>query len=192
MIAGTLAGAFLFAETQMNGGQKVKKDYVILNIEKEYPGFTGTEKWMIITDLTEKEFSELYPDKYHCWNKAVVVNTEIGKAIVRFKNNDRKQIWRESAGLVSIDEDEDALYVEDPDAVASMTRLWIKDAMDTLTDKQKTRIQRYYLLGYSLKEIALAENKSVVTIHKSIQIGLRKMRQYYENHLVNLEVNVDV
>ena len=170
----------------------MKKDYVILNIEKEYPGYTGTEKWMIITDLTEKEFSELYPDKYRNWNKAVVVNTEIGKAIIEFKNNDRKHEWRELSGLVVISEDEESFDAVDPYSSATEMQGWIKDALDTLTDKQKMRVQRYYLLGYSLKEIALAERKSIVTIQKSIQTGLRKMRQYYENHLVDLEVNAYV
>ena len=49
----------------------MKKDYVILNIEKEYPGYTGTEKWMIITDLTEDQFSKQYPKEYKRWKKAV-------------------------------------------------------------------------------------------------------------------------
>ncbi len=42
----------------------MEKDYVILNIEQEYPGFSGTEKWIIITDLSEEEIAKLYPEQY--------------------------------------------------------------------------------------------------------------------------------
>ena len=167
------------------------KEYAVINLKKEYPGYTGTEKWMIITDLPETEFAIRYPDEYRSRKNAVFVSIEVGKAIIRFKNNDRKQKWRESVGLVSIDEDEDALYAEDPDAVASITRLWIRDALDTLTDKQSIRVQRYYLHGYSLKEIAQVEGVYIATVQRSIKTGLLKLRKYYEDHLGELEADVD-
>ena len=44
----------------------MKNEYVILNLEKEYPGYTGTEKWMIITDLIEEEFASRYPEIGNC------------------------------------------------------------------------------------------------------------------------------
>ena len=43
----------------------MEKDYVILNIEKEYPGYTGTEKWLIITDLSEEEFAAYIRNSTH-------------------------------------------------------------------------------------------------------------------------------
>ncbi|MBR3356029.1 MAG: hypothetical protein IKG47_11910 [Oscillospiraceae bacterium] len=45
----------------------MEKEYVILNVEKECPGYTGTEKWMIITDLSEEQFKEAYPEQYPFW-----------------------------------------------------------------------------------------------------------------------------
>ena len=65
----------------------MEKEYVILNVEKEYPGYTGTEKWMIITDLSEEQFAELYPEQYLCWKEAVILNLEMGKEIIRYHNN---------------------------------------------------------------------------------------------------------
>ena len=61
----------------------MEKDYVILSIEKEYPGYTGTEKWMIITDLSEEEFAAIHPEQYSYWNEAVIMSTAMGAEIAR-------------------------------------------------------------------------------------------------------------
>ena len=37
-------------------------DYRIINLKYEYEGYTGSEKWAIITSLSEKELLEKYAD----------------------------------------------------------------------------------------------------------------------------------
>ena len=38
------------------------KDCKRINLKYEYDGYTGTEKWAIITELTEEELWDKYPD----------------------------------------------------------------------------------------------------------------------------------
>lgn len=38
------------------------KDCKLINLKYEYDGYTGTEKWAIITELTEEELWDKYPD----------------------------------------------------------------------------------------------------------------------------------
>ena len=33
-----------------------------MNLKYEYDGYTGTEKWAVITELTEEELWDKYPD----------------------------------------------------------------------------------------------------------------------------------
>lgn len=163
----------------MNGGTKVKKDYVILNIEKEYPGYTGTEKWMIITDLTEEQFSKQYPKEYKRWKKAVIVSSAIGDEIIRFKNNEKKNYTRDRVKHVDID-DEEVLEVEDMSAVASFTRVWIRDALSTLPEVQRRRIYMFYVLGMTVDDIVKREKASRASVRQSLERGIASLQRYCE------------
>ena len=38
------------------------KDCKLMNLKYEYDGYTGTEKWAVVTELTEEELWDKYPD----------------------------------------------------------------------------------------------------------------------------------
>ena len=38
------------------------KDCKLINLRYEYTHYIGTEKWAVVTELTEKELREKYPD----------------------------------------------------------------------------------------------------------------------------------
>lgn len=42
--------------------EQFKYECKVINLSYEYPGYTGKEKWAIITDLTEKELIEKYDE----------------------------------------------------------------------------------------------------------------------------------
>ena len=42
--------------------EQFKCDCKVINLSYEYPGYTGKEKWAIITDLTEEELIEKYEE----------------------------------------------------------------------------------------------------------------------------------
>lgn len=42
--------------------EQFKCDCKVINLSYEYPGYTGEEKWAIITDLTEEELIEKYEE----------------------------------------------------------------------------------------------------------------------------------
>ena len=68
----------------------MRKDYRILSLRKEYPGYTGKEKWLIITDLSEKEFALLHPSQYLLWEEAVILSSEAGKVLRIFQDNENR------------------------------------------------------------------------------------------------------
>lgn len=152
------------------------KDYVILNIEYEYPGFTGTEKWMIITDLSEEEFAVLYPEKYLCWKEAVIMSVEMGKEVIRYHNNNRKHAIR-NADMVPL-QDIEAIpqkkVVKDNTIKDPLT----KAALGTVTEKQRRRILGFYQAELTKKEIAEAEECSTQAVGQSIDNGIKRMKKY--------------
>lgn len=46
--------------------EQFKYECKVINLSYEYPGYTGKEKWAIITDLTEKELIEKYDEIIRC------------------------------------------------------------------------------------------------------------------------------
>ena len=164
----------------------MKKDYVILNLEKEYPGFTGAEKWMIITDLCEAEFSSLYPDQYPFWRQAVIMSLEMGKAIFLYHNNERKQEWRD-CGLIPLEDICDITSDQVP-ATNQLSDPDLINALNTITDDQYRRITKYYLKGYSKQEIADDEQCSIQAVSQSIKRGLKRLKKIMpEKHLIKEE-----
>ena len=55
-------------------------------------------------------------------------------------------------------------------------------ALNTLPELQGRRVEAYYLLGKSQKEIADAEGVSESTVSESITRGLRAMRKNFQNN----------
>ena len=154
----------------------MEKDYVILSIEKEYPGYTGTEKWMIITDLTENEFAEQYPEQYPCWKQAVIMSAEMGKEIIRYHNNNRKHEIRNSGmyplerlGSVPEKKSTRSDVIKDP---------VLKAALENTTETQRRRIVGVYVNGLTEQEIADAEECSAQAVSQSIKRGVAQMRKH--------------
>ena len=154
----------------------MERDYIVLKLETEYPGYTGKEKWMIITDLSEEQFAGLYPGDYWMWKEAVVVSKEIGVEILRYRVNENKHRRR-----MLRQEDpfgEEALDIEDEKVSEEYSNLWLKDALDTLPPDQRRRIKRRYVLGFSEKAIAEHEGVNQSTVHRSIKRGIRNLQKY--------------
>ena len=154
----------------------MEKDYVILNIEKEYPGYTGTEKWLIITDLTEEQFAESYPEQYPCWKEAVIMSTTMGVEIARYRCNERKHNWRSQMKETAIELED--LFIEDEKASDEISNLWLREALDTLTPQQRARVTEHYILGLSENAIARYEGTNQSTVHRSIKKAIRKLQMY--------------
>ena len=152
------------------------KDYWIIDVEEEYPGYTGTEKWILITELSEEEFHTRHPEKPDLWKSSVVISKEMAKVMFCYDFNDRKHLQRSMETEDSMDEME--LDVEDPGAQDTFLSLWVEEALNTLTEDQRRRVSMHYLQGYSFTDIAKAEGVKRNNVRKSVERGLRRLREY--------------
>ena len=171
----SIYGVFLCAQERL-----MRKEYWIRDLRKEYPGYTGDEKWMIITDLTEEMLMEREETReiLHC---SVVVSYGMGKAMRKFEDSERKHSRRKKTHEISLEclnpEDE---YVA---AIADTDISWLSDLLDELPDKQKRRIRCRFIEGMTVKEIAEKERCSRQSVSGSIRHGLRTLRAMLENDM---------
>ena len=169
----------------------MERDHVILNLKSEYPGYTGQEKWMIITDLDEEEFSSRYPEEYRFWGDALILNTEMGDEVMRYKNNESKHRRRNRDICISAEEADELLIAEDTSPSSVENSIWLNEALDRLSKKQQARICGYYLVGNTMSTIAERENISRSAVQKSISRGLDRIRRYYLENWNDIEEETD-
>ena len=162
--------------------------YIILSLNKEYPGYAGTEKWMIITDLSENEFAALYPSKYGIWKDAVIVSTKVGKAIFRYKYNEQKHLKRDTE---SLEASNDTSVLRDYRHTDPILKLTIQNSIDMLPGLQGSRIRKHYLEGLAVKELAEMEGVSVRSIQSCMQRGLLNLKRYFDLPLTSKEEKND-
>lgn len=71
----------------------------LINLKYEYQGYTGTEKWAVVSELSEKELFEKYPDVISRYTPCVLLSVEQGEVIAEAKRNDDKYEKRSSRTL---------------------------------------------------------------------------------------------
>lgn len=58
------------------------RDCKLMNLKYEYDGYTGTEKWAVVTELTEEELWDKYPDIISRYTPFVLLSVAQGKVII--------------------------------------------------------------------------------------------------------------
>ena len=60
------------ANTLNNKKGRDDKKYKVINLKYEYEGYEGSEKWAIISELSEEELFGLYPPPMKCGGIALL------------------------------------------------------------------------------------------------------------------------
>lgn len=70
--------------------EQFKYECKVINLSYEYPGYTGKEKWAIITDLTEEELSEKYDEIISSYRPFILLSSLFGSVRADFIRNEDK------------------------------------------------------------------------------------------------------
>ena len=153
----------------------------VIDLNKEYPGYTGHEKYGIITALSETELARKYEIFLSELTPYIVLDLDFGKTRKEYRRNDEKNRWRRRVwGLFPIDDDFDEHHPEccsDPSEAQSNLKMLLDDALSQLPGEQSRRIRNYYLQGFTLQEIAESEHVSKSAVYYSIQKGLKNLKK---------------
>lgn len=148
-----------------------KKDCKVINLAYEYKGYTGKEKYAIITDLSEEELNLRYKDEIKRYRPFIILSRKMGLAIREFDRNDekfRKRSARNESIFIACDEQDELVFsslsVEDDQTIkeAESEELENKQrirevctkALDALTPKQRYYFVLHFVEGKSIRKIA--------------------------------------
>lgn len=163
-----------------------RSDCRLVNMKREYPGYRGGAKWMLVSALSESEVIERYAEELRPYMPFIHVTREVFAPIAKSQNNNRKHELRD-AKLRDAFPYEDGLFetfhaelVFDPFSEPDWSLLY--EAMGQLTAIQRERIRKRYFLQQKIVEIAAEEGTTIQAVSKSIKCALAAMKNYMSQH----------
>ena len=164
----------------INGYEEFKKHCSFEPCGKRYPGWVGKEKYIVITDEDERSLLESFPQIMKALSPYVIVGRSFSRLNEAERYNTNKHASGTALSINSAGGYEDlakGFVTED-----FSERLCDKDAvcraLMCLTSLQRSRVERLFFAGMTLKEIAREDAVSVPSVHESISSALAKMRAY--------------
>lgn len=172
--------------------------YKVINLKYEYEGYLGNEKWAIISELSEKELFEQYPDKMRRYVPFILLSVEQGEAISEYvKNEDkyRKRSFKNedffgySEGLTEslhseavvpdfIEQQEMDEYYRKRDELKMQL---FEKAIASLTEKQRKYLIMRYVEKKTAVEIAKEEGISEQVVRKHSLTAIKKFEKIFED-----------
>ncbi len=169
----------------------------VINLKYEYEGYSGKEQWAVISELTEKELFEKYPDIVEQYIPFVLLSVEQGKAVYEFRRNESKFYKRSKNNEDAFGYDDEliGIFHSDvfvPDFVEQQIteeyeenryqlKLKLLDkALSSLTEKQYKYLISRYVTNKSTREIAKEEGVSHQAIEKHLNAAIKKVKKIFE------------
>lgn len=169
-----------------------------INLRYEYTGYTGTEKYGIITELTEKELYEKYGAIIGGYEPFILLSASYGEVLNDFRRNEDKHGKRavNNTDCFGYDDGTSPLFhselccydkTEDDEEDEQKKEenkkrqlLLLEEALTELTEIQRRRIKAAFFDGKTRREIAAEEGVNYSKIDKSIVQALKKMKKFFE------------
>ena len=89
--------------------EQFKNDCKVINLKYEYPGYTGTEPWAIITDLSENELITRYSEQIAPYKPFIILSASYGKARDEYRRNEKKHEMRAIRSIEPFNYDDDLI-----------------------------------------------------------------------------------
>lgn len=173
-----------------------KKDCRVISLANEYPGYTGYEKYMILTDLPLKDLYSSYGKILNDFKPYMIETMRLYSPIFDYKRNENKHQKRRARNTVSLDTDEAGdkilpllLAQDDNTSLADISDSSIgrevHNILETLTSTEKQRLIMWGIQGFSEEEIACHEGSSQQAVSKSLNNAIEKFKAAfdYESYL---------
>lgn len=162
----------------------------VIKLGYEYPSYTGTEKYAIVTDLTYAQIMERYAPVAEHYCPFLLLSKAAGEVIADFKRNEDKFSKRMQKDDNYGFEDGVTEQYHDEAFTADFTEALFQDniqiqlvrvAFSLLSAVQKKRVLEHLFNEKSFAQIAQSEGKDRKTIYESYTSALKKMRKFLKN-----------
>lgn len=156
----------------------------VLRMKQEYPGYTGDILWIIVSDLTEEQILERYPEEVKPYTPFVHMTREMYAPITAYENNRLKFYYRDR-------DHGDAYGYEDGDFECYHPEMIVnpfdddgepdvQSALATLNEVQRRRIIKRFFMNMTIVEIAEEEHATKQAVFLSIQHALKNLKRFFE------------
>lgn len=160
-------------------------DCEVIETKYEYPQYTGVEKWIIVTDLTEEKLNSKYAEQVAPLRPFIVLSRSFSEVRNDFRRNEKKFQMRAVRSIEPFNYDDDLLMAHHPelivepftDSLCNEKCQKVRDALSTLNPIQKQRIIKYFFDGLNTIEIAKEEGCSHQAVRKSINAAINNLKK---------------
>ena len=167
-------------------------DCKLINLRYEYHGYTGTEKWAIVTELAEEELWVKYPDVIRRYTPFILLSMAQGEVIDEsYRNNDgyvyesdiSQQFPRELSTpfVLPFEQAEEERIEEEKEQLRQLEIAKVRKVLEMLKPVQRERMIKAILLGMSSRKIAKEEGVYYSVVDKSIAAARKNFKKFYEN-----------
>ncbi len=177
--------------------EEFKSECKVINLKYEYEGYIGEEQWAIVSELTEKELLEKYPDIVSHYIPFVLLSVEQGKAVYEFRRNESKFYKRSLNNEDAFGYDDELTGVFHSEVVVpsfveqqiteeyeenhyQLKMKLLDKALSSLTEKQYKYLIARYVANKSAREIAKEEGVSHQAIEKHLNTAIKKVKKIFE------------
>lgn len=183
------------------GIEQFKRDCKLIYLDREYNGFIGSQKWAIITDLSEEELKQKYVAVLGKYIPYILLSKAQGEPILESNRNNHKHEMRNKRTTEPFDYDDELLPLFHSELLSFVDPLEEKDrfiervkeehALDELIIKvqkalslmkpiQRDRLIKNVVRGLSSRKIAKEEGVNYSTVDKSIKAAKKNFRRIFE------------
>ena len=178
-------------------------DCKLINLRYEYHGYTGSEKWAIVTELAEEELWVKYPDVIRRYTPFILLSMAQGEVIDEsYRNNDKyekrakrtidvygyeddisEQFHREliTPFVDPFEQAEEERIEEEKEQLRQLEIAKVRKVLEMLKPVQRERLIKAILLGMSSRKIAKEEGVYYSVVDKSIAAAIKNFKKFYDN-----------
>ena len=175
----------------------------LINLQYEYTGYMGQERWAIITELSEEDLFAKYPDVVNRYIPFVLMSVAQGEVIYESKRNDDKYDKRNKRTLDAygyedeisqlfhkelvvpyidpIEAEENARLDEERKMQRNIEIAKVRKVLSMLQPIQKQRLLKHIIEGKTAREIAREEGTYHSSVTKSINAAIKNFKKFYAN-----------
>lgn len=163
--------------------EQFKDECKIIDLKYEYSGYTGTERYAVITKLTEKEILEKYPEQIEPYIPFMVLSPSFGKVRDTYRRNEKKHQARAARSVDAFSYNDEVIAAFHPELAGRTLEQeyararFLLDIVQTLDEKQRRRVILYFFDGFTEREIAEMDGCSSAAIHYSIKLALKNLKK---------------
>lgn len=165
------------------------KQLGLLKKEYEYHGYTGTEKWAIVTELAEEELWVKYPDVIRRYTPFILLSMAQGEVITEYQNYEARERMRRLLFGHAFDINDGEFEVHHPELAVDtdpIEEIMLKDNIKRLrevlcylSETQKRRVFKYFFYNKTLEKIADEEGVDFTSVRESVNSAIKKLRKFF-------------